>query len=83
MRIEIHMISLCNSQFEENNPKSVLIEHCKIGEYWLGTNQLHRLTTHKSYRFCVELKHWDTALAYAEVQRLLCRPRRERLSADG
>ena len=77
---EIHSF---NSQSEQNNPKCELIEHCRICEYWLGNDQLHRLTTHKSYRFCVELKDWDRALANAEYSVFSIGTEKKSLSVDG
>ena len=76
--------NLFNSQSEENNPKCEYeIEYCWICEHWLSNDKLHRLTILKSYRFCVELKDRDRALAYkCRVQCFLHRHRRESLLAD-
>ena len=38
------------------------VEH----EYWLGNQNLHRLTSETSYAFRIDLEDWDNGTAYAE-----------------
>ncbi|XP_019647205.1 PREDICTED: fibrinogen-like protein 1 [Branchiostoma belcheri] len=38
----------------------------KNGEYWLGNENIHRLTNRKNYRLRIELMDWDRETRYAE-----------------
>ncbi|XP_019623488.1 PREDICTED: ficolin-2-like [Branchiostoma belcheri] len=38
----------------------------KNGEYWLGNDNIHLLTTQKDYRLRVELMDWENQTRYAE-----------------
>ncbi|KAI8489093.1 Fibrinogen- domains (FReDs) [Branchiostoma belcheri] len=40
----------------------------KNGEYWLGNENIHRLTSHKTYRMRVDMMYWDMRTYYAEYE---------------